>query len=72
MREALATAARLEEPFRSIAEREIEREKDTGRPSTIVNTLLEQSRMHPAIGDLVSNTFMTESSLPPTASSVAR
>lgn len=57
MREALATAARLEEPFRSIAEREIEREKDTGRPSTIVNTLLEQSRMHPAIGDLVSNTF---------------
>ena len=31
--------------------------RDTGRPSTIVNTLLEQSRMHPAIGDLVSNTF---------------
>jgi hypothetical protein len=57
MREVLAAAARLEEPFRSIAEREIQREKDAGRPSTIVNTLLEQSRMHPAIGDLVSNTF---------------
>lgn len=57
MKEVLATAARLEEPFRSIAEREAEREKDTGRPSAIVNTLLEQSRMHPAIGELVSNTF---------------
>jgi hypothetical protein len=45
-KEVLATAARLEEPFRSIAEREVEREKETGRPSTIVNTLLEQSRMH--------------------------
>ena len=56
-KEVLATAARLEEPFRSIAEREVEREKETGRPSTIVNTLLEQSRMHPAIGELVSNTF---------------
>lgn len=53
MKEVLGTAARLEEPFRSIAERE----KDTGRPSAIVNTLLEQSRMHPAIGELVSNTF---------------
>jgi DNA polymerase alpha-associated DNA helicase A len=57
MKEVLATAARLEEPFRSIAEREEEREKDTGRPSAIVNTLLEQSRMHSAIGELVSNTF---------------
>ncbi|MES0098729.1 AAA domain-containing protein [Mesorhizobium sp. M0019] len=57
MKEVLATAARLEEPFRSIAEREVQREKHTGRSSTIVNTLLEQSRMHPAIGDLVSNTF---------------
>lgn len=57
MKEVLATAARLEEPFRSIAEREAEREKDTGRPSSIVSTLLEQSRMHPAIGELVSNTF---------------
>ena len=57
MKEVLATAARLEEPFRSIADREVEREKDTGRPSVIVSTLLEQSRMHPAIGELVSNTF---------------
>ena len=57
MKEVLATAARLEEPFRSIAEREAQREKETGRPSAIVNTLLEQSRMHPAIGELVSNTF---------------
>jgi len=57
LKEVLATAARLEEPFRSIAEREAEREKDTGRPSTIVGTLLEQSRMHAAIGELVSNTF---------------
>lgn len=57
MKEVLATAARLEEPFRSIAEREAQREKDTGRPSAIVNTLLEQSRMHPGICDLVSNTF---------------
>jgi DNA polymerase alpha-associated DNA helicase A len=57
MKEVLATAARLEEPFRSIAEREVRREKDGGRPSAIVNTLLEQSRMHPAISDLVSNTF---------------
>ncbi len=56
-KEVLATAARLEEPFRSIAEREAEREKETGRPSAIVNTLLEQNRMHPAIGELVSNTF---------------
>jgi len=64
MREVLATAARLEEPFRSIAEREVLREKDTGRPSAIVNTLLEQSRMHPAIGDLVSNTFYDKKLIP--------
>ena len=56
-KDVLATAARLEEPFRSIAEREAQREKETGRLSAIVNTLLEQSRMHPAIGELVSNTF---------------
>ena len=56
-KEVLATAGRLEELFRSIAEREAQREKETGRPSAIVNTLLEQSRMHPAIGELVSNTF---------------
>ena len=64
MKEVLATAARLEEPFRSIAEREAQREKDTGRPSAIVNTLLEQSRMHPAIGDLVSNTFYDKKLVP--------
>jgi superfamily I DNA and/or RNA helicase len=56
-KEVLATAARLEEPFRSIAEREARRETETGQPSMIVNTLLEQSRMHPAIGELVSNIF---------------
>lgn len=64
MKEVLATAARLEEPFRSIAEREVQREKDSGRPSAIVNTLLEQSRMHPAIGDLVSNTFYDKRLVP--------
>jgi DNA polymerase alpha-associated DNA helicase A len=64
MKEVLATSARLEEPFRSIAEREVQREKDTGRPSSIVNTLLEQSRMHPAIGDLVSNTFYDKKLVP--------
>jgi superfamily I DNA and/or RNA helicase len=67
MEEVLATAARLEEPFRSIAEREVQRETDTGRPSAIVNTLLEQSRMRPAIGDLVSNSSMTRSLFPPIA-----
>jgi DNA polymerase alpha-associated DNA helicase A len=55
--DVLATAARLEEAFRSIAEREADRERTTNRPSSIVNILLEQSRMHPAIGELVSNTF---------------
>ncbi len=55
--DVLATAARLEEAFRSIAEREEDREKTTGRRSSIANLLLEQSRMHPAISELVSNTF---------------
>ena len=55
--EVLATAARLEEAFRSIAEREEDREKTTGRRSSIANILLEQNRMHPAISELVSNTF---------------
>jgi len=64
MKEVLATAARLEEPFRSIAEREVQRERDAERPSAIVNTLLEQSRMHPAIGDLVSNTFYDKNLVP--------
>jgi hypothetical protein len=55
--DVLATAARLEEAFRSIAEREADRERTTRRASSIANILLEQSRMHPAIGELVSNTF---------------
>jgi DNA polymerase alpha-associated DNA helicase A len=55
--DVLAIASRLEEAFRSIAEREEEREKLLGRPSSIANILLEQSRMHPAISELVSNTF---------------
>ncbi|RUV41292.1 helicase [Mesorhizobium sp. M1A.T.Ca.IN.004.03.1.1] len=55
--DVLAVASRLEEPFRSIATREETRAEDTNRPSTIANTLREQSRMHPAICELVSNTF---------------
>jgi hypothetical protein len=62
--DVLATAARLEEAFRSIAEREDNREKTTGRPSSIANILLEQSRMHPAIGELVSNTFYNKKLIP--------
>lgn len=57
LKDVLAIASRLEEPFRSIATREETRTGDTGRPSTIANTLSEQSRMHPAICELVSNTF---------------
>ena len=57
LNDVLAIAARLEEPFRTIADREDERQRDSLRPSTIANILLEQSRMHPAIGELVSNTF---------------
>src|SRR5947208_1550070 len=45
------------EQFDWIIVEEAARAKETGRPSAIVNTLLEQSRMHPAIGELVSNTF---------------
>lgn len=55
--DVLAAATRMEEPFRSIAEREEEREIETGRPSPIAKTLLEQSRMHPAICQAVSHTF---------------
>ncbi|UOG28874.1 DEAD/DEAH box helicase [Agrobacterium fabrum] len=57
LQDVLAISARMEEPFRSIALREDEREKTAGRPSRFVNTLLEQSRMHSAICDVVSNTF---------------
>ncbi|PTW60577.1 AAA domain-containing protein [Breoghania corrubedonensis] len=55
--DVLAIASRLEEPFKSIATREETRAADNGRPSSIANTLREQSRMHPAICELVSNTF---------------
>lgn len=57
LRDVLAIASRLEEPFRSIAEREETRTADTGKRSSIATTLREQSRMHPAICELVSNTF---------------
>ncbi|ACM39282.1 helicase ATP-binding protein (plasmid) [Allorhizobium ampelinum S4] len=57
LHDVLAISARMEEPFASIALREGEREKITGRVSRFVNTLLEQSRMHPAICQVVSNTF---------------
>jgi hypothetical protein len=55
--DVLAIASRLEEPFKSIAEREEIRARETGRPSMIADMLREQSRMHPAICELVSNTF---------------
>lgn len=55
--DVLAAATRLEEPFRTIAEREKEREDEAHRPSSIAKTLKEQSRMHPAICQVVSNTF---------------
>lgn len=55
--DVLAICSRFEEPFKSIAEREALRASDTNRTSSISNMLREQSRMHPAISDLVSNTF---------------
>lgn len=55
--DVLSTAARLEEPFRSVAEREEERRIATGRSSSIAQMLLEQNRMHRAICQVVSNTF---------------
>lgn len=55
--DVLAIAARMEEPFRAIAEREVERERATGRASRFATMLTEQSRMHPAIGDVVSTAF---------------
>ena len=55
--DVLAISSRFEEPFKSIADREAERTNDTNRPSSIANMLREQSRMHPVISDLVSNTF---------------
>lgn len=55
--DVLGLAIRLEEPFQSIAIREEEREQVNGYSSSIAATLLEQSRMHPAICRLVSSTF---------------
>jgi hypothetical protein len=55
--DVLAICSRFEEPFKSIAEREALRASDTNRASSFSNMLREQSRMHPAICDLVSNTF---------------
>jgi hypothetical protein len=55
--DVLAIAARMEEPFRAIAEREVEREQATGKPSRFATMLTEQSRMHPAIGNVVSTAF---------------
>lgn len=52
LRDALGIAARLEEPFRSIAERS--KEPSGGGP---VHVLKEQSRMHPIICKLVSDVF---------------
>ena len=55
--DVLATAARLEEPFRTIAEREEERLRERTSYSSAMSMLVEQSRMHPTICELVSNTF---------------
>lgn len=55
--EVLGLATRLEEPFRSIAQREEERASAAGTDSSVASTLREQSRMHPAICQLVSETF---------------
>lgn len=52
--EVLAAALRLEQPFREIAETNRETGSIVGGP---VSMLTEQSRMHPAICELVSNTF---------------
>lgn len=52
--DALAAAFRLEQPFREIAETAEEMSSANGGP---VSMLTEQSRMHPVICDLVSDTF---------------
>jgi DNA polymerase alpha-associated DNA helicase A len=53
--DVLATALRLEQPFREIAETsEANESASRGGP---VSMLTEQSRMHPAICELVSETF---------------
>ena len=55
--DVLATAARMEEPFRAIAEASEERQRSRVTHTQPVAMLTEQSRMHPAICRLVSNTF---------------
>lgn len=60
--DALGAAARLEEPFRTIAER-AEEDVASGRPGP-VSLLREQSRMHPAICTLVSDVFYNGALVP--------
>ena len=56
--DVLGTAARLETPFQTIAEREEATSRSSGEASSEPVTMLrEQRRMHPAICNLVSNTF---------------
>ena len=56
--DVLGTAARLETPFQIIAEREEATSRSAGEVSGGPVTMLrEQRRMHPAICNLVSNTF---------------
>jgi hypothetical protein len=56
--DVLGTAARLETPFQTIAEREEATSRTPGEaPKGPVTMLREQRRMHPAICNLVSNTF---------------
>lgn len=56
--DVLGTAARLETPFQTIAERERAAPPTSeGAPLGPVTMLREQRRMHPAICELVSNTF---------------
>lgn len=58
-RDVLSAATRLEQPFKTIVEREEERGRDD-----VVITLTEQSRMHPDICELVSNLFYKDVLVP--------
>lgn len=69
--DVLAIATRLEEPFASIAMRERDRVKEGLPKSPYATMLVEQSRMHPAICELVSNTFY-DGELMPSARVTAR
>jgi hypothetical protein len=55
LRDAISAALRLEQPFREIAEQS--EEMRGGAHPEPVSTLTEQSRMHPTICQLVSDTF---------------